>query len=121
MQFNESEILHLIPDGFDPEIHEHLERFKQLGRELQLTASSSEDKARGVLVESYCHYHRSRNAAVSNKRKHPEFEEYGLHWLFSDRNLLGNPTKLSLSKNLIRPQKLKIEPGQSYFHYGRRK
>ncbi len=91
MQARLSEIRHLIPAGFDEEQNRDLEKFKEIGRELQRSESAVYERARGVIVEIFCHFHRSRNAALANGRKHPEFEEYAMHWLYSDRENHSRP------------------------------
>lgn len=121
MRLNDAEILHLVPDDFNPERTHDLERFKEFGRELQAGGKLVDDKARGVLIEIYCHFHRSRVAATANGRKHPEFEEYALHWLFSDVGRHGRPEYRLLMRSLQCPNSMKIATGESYWFYRRRR
>lgn len=117
MQARLSEIRHLIPDDLDYRDHRDLEMFKEIGRELQRTASDLAERSRGVLVEIYCHFHRSRNAALSSRRKHPEFEEYAVHWLYSDPESHSRPEHIVLMGNVERPRELKIARGESFWRY----
>lgn len=111
------DIRELIPANFNPEQHRDLEQFKERGRALQRSGKDTAERTKGVLVEIFCHFHRSRNAAHSSGRKHPEFEEYAVHWLYSDLLSHSTPEHIALMSCAKEPRSLKIAEGTSYWHY----
>lgn len=113
MRLSVGEIRNLVPPGFDDELDRDIENFKEVGRTLQRTAESIEDRSKGVLVEIYCHFLRSRRISLANKRKHPEFDEYAVHWLHFDPERHSLPEFALLVSQVPRPDKLRIDEAGS--------
>ena len=117
MHLNVAEIEHLIPPTFNPASDFALEEFKQFGRALTATGATLEDRAKGILIEVFCHYQRSRNASLAGRRKHPNFREYATHWLFADRSTGRSDVLTYLKAQLDAPERMHIAPGKSYWFY----
>lgn len=115
MKISIQEISHLIPVQFDPKIFHTLENLKHEGWILQTESNSIKEQAWGVQLQIFCRFHRSRNATISNKRSHPEFEEYALHYLFSDCEKHNSAAHHLLMDGVQAPARQRIAYETSYW------
>lgn len=91
------------------------EKTKETARVLQKSEDVREQLI-GYLLEAHAHFFRSEESAISQSRKHPDFEEYFRHWFHADPDYVAEPSRTHFKLWFAKPKAMKIQPGNTYWH-----
>ena len=113
MEISLKKISHLIPNKPNSTNFHAWENLKHQGWLLQDESNSTTVQAQGVLLQIYCYHQRSLNMELKGKREQPGFEEYALHFLFSNREKHNSAAHHLLMDELRPPAIQRIPHGES--------